>query len=167
MKKVLVVYFSRSGHTEKVACAMAKTLDADIEWIEDATRRSGILGYLRSGYEAGRRRLPKIAPPKHDLHAYDLVVVGTPVWNMNVSSPVRAFLVRNRKDLPRVAFFCTCGGRGGERAFREMSAACGKSPTDVLVLREADFSRDWAGDVERFAREVRAVLEPKAAASAA
>lgn len=167
MKKVLVVYFSRSGHTAEVARAIAEAFDADVEAIDDATPRDGLLGYLRSGYEAGRRRLPSVGAPKHDLRAYDLVVVGTPVWNMNVSSPVRAFLVRNRKDLPRVAFFCTCGGSGGQRAFREMTAACGKSPTDVLVLREPDLARDWSADVDRFVRDVRAVLEPKVAAPAA
>ena len=163
MKKVLVVYFSRSGNTAKVARAIANAFDADIEVIDDSTSRSGLFGYLRSGYEAGRRRLPHVGAPKHDLRKYELVIVGTPVWNMNVSSPVRAFLVQNRKDLPRVAFFCTCGGRGGQRAFREMTAACGKSPTDVLVLREADLARDWSGGVDRFARDIRAALEPKAA----
>ena len=163
MKKVLVVFFTRSGNTAKVARAIADAFDADVELIEDGTSRRGVLGYLRSGYEAGRRRLPRIGAPKHDLRAYDLVVVGTPVWNMNVSSPVRAFLVRNRGDLPRVAFFCTCGGRGGERAFREMTKACGKSPTDVLVLREGDLKRDWSPAVERFVREIRATLEPQAA----
>jgi len=165
--KVLVVYFSRSGHTAEVARAIANTFDAAIEAIDDPTPRAGIIGYLRSGYEAGRRRLPHVGDPKHDLRAYDLVVVGTPVWNANVSSPVRAFLVHNRKELPRVAFFCTCGGRGAQRAFREMSAACGKSPTDVLALRGVDLSRDWSAKVDRFASDLRAVLEPKVAAPAA
>ena len=159
--KVLVVYFSRSGHTEQVAREIADALHADVEPIGDKTSRRGVVGYLRSGYEAAMKRLPDIAPPVHDLSTYDLVVVGTPVWNASVSSPVRAFLTRNRGSLKRVAFFCTCGGRGAERAFREMELASGRRPADVLPLRERDLRKGYAERVERFVREIRAVLEPQ------
>ncbi len=104
--------------------------------------------------------MPDIAPPAHDLAQYDLVVVGTPIWNASVSSPVRAFLSRNRKDLKRVAFFCTMGGRGAERAFREMERASGRRPADVLVLKERDLRGDLRQPIDRFVRELRAVLEP-------
>src|SRR5512143_1474864 len=122
----LVVYFSRSGHTEQVARRVADALHADVEPISEKTSRSGLLGYLRSGFEAATRRIPTIEPPVHDLSSYDLVVIGTPIWNASVSSPVRAFLERNRKNLKRVAFFCTMGGSGSERAFREMERAAGR-----------------------------------------
>lgn len=158
--KALVVYFSRSGHTETVARLVADALHADVEPIADHTSRRGILGYLRSGFEAATRRMPDIAPPSHDLAQYDLVVVGTPIWNASVSSPVRAFLSRNRKDLKRVAFFCTMGGRGAERAFREMERASGRRPADVLVLKERDLRGDLKQPIDRFVRELRAVLEP-------
>ncbi len=166
--KALVVYFSRSGHTETVARAVADALHADVEPIADRTSRRGILGYLRSGFEAATRRMPDISPPSHDLSQYDLVVVGTPIWNASVSSPVRAFLSRNRKDLKRVAFFCTMGGRGAERAFREMERASGRRPADVLVLKERDLRGDLHQPIDRFVRELRAVLEPpRAGVSAA
>jgi flavodoxin len=158
--KALVVYFSRSGHTEQVARAVADALHAELEPIGDGTKRRGLIGYLRSGFEAATRRMPDISPPTHDLSQYDLVVVGTPVWNASVSSPVRAFLTRNRGQLKRVAFFCTMGGRGAERAFREMERASGRRPADVLVVREHDLRGDWGRSIDRFVREVRSVLEP-------
>lgn len=164
---VLVVYFSRSGHTETVARKLADALHADVEPITDKKSRSGILGYIRSGFEAATRRLPDIEPPVHELSSYDLVVIGTPIWNASVSSPVRAFLERNRRNLKRVAFFCTMGGSGSERAFREMERAAGMRPADVLVLRERDLRGDYGRKIDRFVREVRSVLEPRAAAPAA
>ncbi len=163
----LVVYFSRSGHTEQVARKVADLLHADVEPITDKTSRRGILGYLRSGFEAATRRLPEIEPPMHDLAGYDLVIIGTPIWNASVSSPVRAFLDRNRGKLKRVAFFCTMGGSGSDRAFHEMERAGGKRPASVLVLRERDLRGDYSRKLDRFVREVRAVLEPQVAPHAA
>lgn len=158
--KTLVIYYSRSGHTEKLARSIADALDADLEPIVDKTSRRGLLGYLRSGYEAVSKKLAPIDAPKHDLASYDLVVVGTPIWGAMPSSPVRAFLAQQRKDLKAVAFFCTCGGRGAEKVFAEMSSLTGKSPADVLVLREAELAGEFSDRVARFVREIRLALEP-------
>ncbi len=160
MTKILVVYYSRTGNTEKVARSIADALHADIEPIIDKAQRKGIIGYLRSGYEAGRRRETSIRPLTHALRDYDLVVIGTPVWNANVSSPTRTFIARHRKDFKRVAFFCTCGGRGAKRAFHEMETASGKNPADVLSLREAELRSDYSEKIARFVREIRMVTEP-------
>jgi hypothetical protein len=108
------------------------------EEIVDPTHRSGVFGYQRSGFQAFFRRLAPIAPPAHDPCAYDLVVVGTPIWDMSVSSPVRSYLRRYRFALPTVACFCTCGGVGSERAFRQMTEESGREPVARLVVTEHD-----------------------------
>ena len=41
---------------------------------------------------------------------------------------LRAYLAANRGRLPDVAFFCTMGSRGSDRAFEEMQAVAGKAP---------------------------------------
>ena len=158
--KALVVYYSRSGNTANVAHEIADALGAEVEPILDTTPRAGVLGYLRSGFEAAFRRQPYVSSPKHALSSYDVVVIGTPIWNMSLSSPVRAFISRHRKDLPRVAFLCTYGGSGAERVFREMTRVAGKSPTDVLALREAELEGDYSARIALFVRDLRAVLEP-------
>ena len=65
---------------------------------------------------------------KTDPRPYNLVVIETPVWAWSVSSPVRADLAANRGRLPDVAFFCTMGSRGSDRAFEEMQAVSRKAP---------------------------------------
>src|SRR5262245_20444151 len=47
--KVLVTYYSRSGHTRRLAERIAQVLGADLEPIVDQRPRAGLLGYLRSG----------------------------------------------------------------------------------------------------------------------
>jgi len=140
MSRILVVYFSRTGHTRTVAKQIAERLDADLEEIHDPTNRSGIFGYQRSGFQAFFRRLPPIAAAIHDPHQYDMVVIGTPVWNMSLSSPVRAYLRRYRAVLPKVGFFCTCGGAGFGRAFAQMSKECGQPPVATMVLTERELT---------------------------
>ncbi len=157
--RILVVYYSRSGHTKQIAQQIAQTLGADIEAIVDPTDRSGLLGYLRSGYQAYRERTVEIGPAVHDPSAYDLVVIGTPIWNMAVSPPVRSYVSRELGRLPAVAFFCTCGGRGGERAFAQMARVCGKGPAATLIVREAELARS-AGAIARFSHDLAEAILP-------
>jgi flavodoxin len=124
--KVLVVYFSRTGTTRLLASAVAEMLSADLEAICDCSNRQGVGGYLRSLIDSFRKRPVEIVPAGRDVAKYHLVVIGTPVWASSVSAPVRSYLTENRARLPRVAFFCSCGGRGADKALREMSALAGK-----------------------------------------
>ncbi len=132
---VLIVYYSRSGTTRKVAEDLSAVLQCDIEEIVETRSRVGILGYLRSAMEARRQR-PSIttASATKDPSLYDLIIVGTPVWAWAVSSPVRAYLLANRVRLPAVAFFCTCGGGGSDSAFAQMKQLAGKAPRACLFL---------------------------------
>jgi flavodoxin-like protein len=159
MKRILIAYYSRSGNTRRVATRLAADLGADLEGIVDPTYRSGVFGYQRSGFQAFFRRLAPIAPPAHDPGAYDLVVVGTPIWDMSVSSPVRTYLRRHRSALPTVAFFCTCGGLGSERVFDQMTGECGREPVARMVLTERDLATSATPiAIARFAVQIRAVL---------
>ena len=151
MANTLVVYYSRSGTTRRLAKMLARELDADLEEIVDDGDRRGVLGYLRSGLEAALRRVPAIHPLEHDPSTYDLVVVGTPIWNWSLSAPVRAFLDEHGKQLDRFAFFCTCGSSGSGRVFRQMRELCGKNPVAQLVVTAGTSSaNDYGGRVRRF-----------------
>jgi len=88
-RRTLVVYYSRSGHTRGVARQVAAALEADLEEIAEPTGRDGVLGYVRSALEAIFGASAEIERPRSDPGDYDLVVVGTPVWDAAVSTPVR------------------------------------------------------------------------------
>jgi hypothetical protein len=120
---------------------IALALGADLEPITDTRRRSGLIGYLRSGFQATTGRLATIAPITRDLTAYDLVVIGTPVWNAAVSSPIRTFLTAARSSIKRTAFFCTYGGRGAERAFEQMASVAGRMPVATLAVKETELEQ--------------------------
>ena len=50
--RTLVVYYSRSGTTRKIAEALSEALNANIEEIVEANDRAGFFGYVRSLVEA-------------------------------------------------------------------------------------------------------------------
>jgi flavodoxin len=124
--KTLVVFYSRTGTTEKVADMIAEKLKADMEEIIDTVDRSGARGYLTSGRDAMKRRMTNIEPAKNSPADYDLVIIGTPVWSWNLSVPVRTYLTQNKDRISKYAFFATMGGSGDKRATSEAADIIGK-----------------------------------------
>ena len=155
--RILVVYFSRSGHTHSLAEQIASRLDADLEPIREPIVRSGTLGYLRSGLQALFKRRVEIAAPEHDPASYELVVIGTPIWNMAVSSPVRSYLGQTRESLRQVGFFATLGGMGAERSFEQMARLVGRQPIATLGVRQ-DALATSSAEVQRFVDQLRQAL---------
>jgi flavodoxin len=155
MKKILVVYFSRTGYTRRVAEALAARCDADVEEIREPRARSGVWGYLRSAREAMGKHIVEIEAPVKRVEDYDLVVLGTPVWAGNVASPVRAYVSAQKPHLGRVAFFCTQGGSGAEKVLRALAELCGKEPVATLVVN--DRTIDDRSYTERLAELVVAI----------
>lgn len=136
--KTLVVHYSVSGHTRQIAHEIAEQCGADQDEIREAQPREGPLAYLRLAWQAMRRAAASILPAAKDPGDYDLVVIGTPIWMHALTPPVRAYVRQNAARLKRVAFFCTEGGKGDQKAFDEMSQICGKSPQATLVVKEKD-----------------------------
>jgi hypothetical protein len=139
--RALVVFYSLTGTTRRVARALAAELGADLEEIRCPSYYRGFFGFWRAGYASWKSKIPEIGPPQHDPSKYDLVVVGGPVWAWNVCTPVRAYLTRAAGRLPAVAFFVTVGGVGFEQALATMEALAPRNPAATLTQRTEDFNR--------------------------
>lgn len=133
----LVVFYSRTGNTKRVAQAMATELKCDMEEIVDTKDRSGVVGYFLAGKDATLRTPAQIKGTAKDPALYDIVFIGTPVWAWTVSAPVRAYILQNRERFRQVAFFCTNNGTPSG-TFREMEGLCGKKPAGVLSVTEEE-----------------------------
>ena len=154
--KALIVYFSRTGRTRKVAEAIASLTGSDLEEIREKRGRGGPLGWLRSGMESTRGMLPNIEPLDKDPASYDLVVIGTPIWASNASSPVRAFVKQYGDRIREAAFFCTGDGNEADKVFKGLEELLGRKPQSTMALlgeeREGDpveaKSREFANSLE-------------------
>ncbi len=156
--RALVVYYSRTGNTRKVGNELAKMLQCDVEEVVDTANRSGPVGFALSAREGHERTLAKLQPIKMDPANYDMVVIGTPNWDANMSSPIRAYLTENRAKFKNVAFFITQGPRGGEeRAFKEMEEVAGKKPKATLLIKTILRVGSGADEqIKKFADEIKA-----------
>lgn len=133
MTSVLIVFYSRTGNTKKIAMEIASILNCDIEEIEDTTSRSGPLGWLRAGRDAGQRSLTKLNPIIRDPADYDLIIVGSPVWNGTISTPIRTYLTV-QKDKIKSAAFWVSGYKTDNNAIVEMTQILNGKPVAILRL---------------------------------
>ena len=153
--QALVVYYSRTGYTKRVAETISSKLDSDIERIKDMKDRSGFIGYMRSGWEAFRKKTPIIKDPKHDPSDYDIVIIGTPVWAQGPSSPVLTYLHRFSDKFKKTAYFCTLGGSGAEKTMSKMERRA-KRPEAILSLTTKKVKDgDYQHEINRFIREIK------------
>jgi flavodoxin len=167
MSTFLVVYYSRTGYTRTVAGDLVAALHADVDQLDDARDRCGIWGYLRCAREALKKRTVQLVQPAYDPSRYDVVVLGTPVWAGNISSPLRSYVAAHKAKLKQVAFFCTQGGSGAEKVFRDLGELCGQSPLATLAIKDRDITkRAYAQELERFAAAVTATAGQPSSSSA-
>jgi flavodoxin len=162
MKKVLVVYYSRSGHTRAVAKRLAIACDADLESIEDDAprkQRYGILGYLKCALEAIFQHTVPICGSDHNAQRYDLVIIGTPIWFWSMSSPVRTYIQRHHSQFKNVAYFCTFGGGGQSKVLKNLEDLGGKAPIASLAIPESEVtSKLYTARVAEFAVTLKKVV---------
>ena len=127
LMKTLVVFYSRTGITRKVAETIARALSGDVEEIVAREDRSDFSGYGISREEAVLKKPAVIKATKKDPARYDLTIIGTPVWVQTVSSPMRAYISRKSKRFTRVAFFAPRIAQG-RRARSKRCKNCARQP---------------------------------------
>ena len=140
--KILVAFYSRSGKTKKVAEAISKILKCDKEEIFDIKSREGVVGFLSAGTDSNLRRLTVIKEIKNDPSLYDLVIIGTPIWSSNISTPIGTYLTLHKEGFKNVAFFCTRLGSDSKKVFDGMKNLTQKTPFALLQLTSREVARN-------------------------
>lgn len=136
--KTLVVYFSLGKNTALVADTLQSALKADvleIKLLKD--RRPGPITFLWAILQSMGKKTPVLKPYSADIGAYDLIVLGAPIWASTPASPLRAFLSKTTIVNKKVALFCCHAGSPGS-ALDEIKAMV---PGNTVVAERAfDFS---------------------------
>ncbi|MGN0108334.1 MAG: cyclophilin-like fold protein [Hominilimicola sp.] len=108
-KNVLVVYYSSSGTTERVAKRLQEKTDGDI--YEIRTKEKYLPSQARGDRE--NNRLPEIETDFPDFSDYDLILAGCPIWGYTVATTMMSFLSKTDFQGVEVAPFCTDIGKWG------------------------------------------------------
>ena len=120
--KVLVIYYSLSGHTKDIAEQIAAKTNADIYAIQTIETYSSPSVYMKSKKELSSKNYPKI---KQDnlpvITNYDTVFVGGPVWWYTMAPALYSYLQQTDFGNTRVVPFSTQGSNFGS-FFKDFAA---------------------------------------------
>lgn len=134
MTKVLVVSYSYTGTSRRVAQLLRDRQDWEVAEIAEARPRTGAFGYLRCLLDSRFRRCPEIrydGPlPRH----FDTVVLVSPIWGQQLAGPMRSFITRRRDHLPDLAVVSVMGGSGAPNAVSEIGRIIGRAPILSIAL---------------------------------
>lgn len=125
-RKILIIYWSRSGNTRSLAQFIQKQTKAEILELRLVTPypedyRATVNQVVRenaSGY------LPPIKTPIPDLKAYDTIFIGFPIWDMKLPPPIKSLLHQHSLTGKKVIPFCTHGGYGKGQSFQMLKELC-------------------------------------------
>lgn len=111
-KKILVVYFSHTGNTEKVAQLIQSKTGADIFKIETATPYPSVYRETTelAKQEKADNARPALKNKVENMAQYDVVFVGYPIWWYTAPMAVATFADSYDFSGKTVITFCTSGG---------------------------------------------------------
>ena len=118
--KNLIVFYSRSNITKKLAEDIAERINGDIEEIIPKVNYQGKIGYARGGKDALKEKIIELEDVKYEVEEYDTVYIGGPVWAGKAANPVISYLKQNEGKFKNVKFFLTAGSTGFESSFKQM-----------------------------------------------
>ncbi len=128
MNKKIVIYFSYTGNTRKIAEKIKKDLDCDILEIKPKIPYSTDYQTVVDEEQRmeGSNHTPEINKINVNLDNYDTIILGTPVWWYRPCPAIRTFLTENNLDGKTIIPFATNAGWLG-RTFNEIKKLCPNS----------------------------------------
>ena len=158
--KTAVIYYSYDGSCARTAEAIKTALNADFRSAADVfeiktvdtKRRKGFFKMVWGGSQVMRNKKPALQPMSVDLKAYELIVLGTPVWAASPTPAMVSFLSTTEITGKKIALFCCHAGKKGD-ALGKLKALLSANAAGNTIVGEADFKSPG--------REGRAALKEK------
>ena len=118
--EILVVYYSASGHTERVANDIADTLNADIfELVPQTPYTDEDLDWTKDGSRVNKehddeslRDIPLVKDTVDNWDEYSTIIIGYPIWWGIAAWPVNEFVKNNDFTGKTVIPFATSSSSG-------------------------------------------------------
>lgn len=128
MNKKIVIYFSYTGNTRKIAEKIKKDLDCDILEIKPKIPYSTDYQTVVDEEQRmeGSNHTPEINKINVNLDNYDTIILGTPVWWCIPAPAIRSFLTKYDLTGKTVIPFATNAGWLG-KTFIEIKNMCPNS----------------------------------------
>lgn len=127
--KSLIVYYSHSGNTSKIAEIIHKKVGGDILRIEPIKpypkEYNRVVDQAKKEISSGY--IPELKLHIDDIELYNKIFIGSPNWWNTIAPPVKSFLLQYDLSNKIVAPFCTHGGGGKGNVFSAIAKECNDS----------------------------------------
>ena len=127
--RILIVYYTRTGNTEKFAQQIKRFVGGDLFKIEAINKYppkyQDVLKV--SKVEIDNQIKPPIEKLVENIDQYDIIFVGTPNWYGTMAPPVATFLSKHDLSEKKLIPFVTHGGGGEQRCLTDISKMGSKS----------------------------------------
>lgn len=125
--KSLVLYFSATGTTKKVAELIKEATNSDIkEIIPKSKYTSNDLNYNNDNSRANIEQNDNNARPEIeaniDISNYNVIYLGYPIWWGNVPKIILTLVENNNFEGKTIIPFCTSGGSGIEESVNTLKS---------------------------------------------
>jgi menaquinone-dependent protoporphyrinogen IX oxidase len=112
--------------------------------------------------DATRRKETAIEETKHSPSEYDLIILGSPVWNKRIPPAMRTYINKNDLSKKKVAFFNTNYSDDTINTFSVMSElAKNQKPIAKLVVSKVQKNKKESGKkAEDWAEQITAKIKP-------
>ncbi|NMB46035.1 MAG: flavodoxin [Firmicutes bacterium] len=128
-RNILIVYYSRSANTEKIAQLIQQKIGGTLCEIEPElaypASYNAVVEQAKKEIQAGFR--PELKTKIEHIESYDTVFVGSPNWWSTIAPPIATFLEGYDLSGKTVVPFCTHGGGGAGRVERDIVKLCPQS----------------------------------------
>ena len=145
MNKTLVVYFSASGTTRKIAEMIAEVGDFSLyEITSKELYTSDDLNWMnkksRSSVEMSNKKIrPEITDTDAHIKEYDTIILGFPIWWYVAPTIVNTFLEKYDFSGKKIVLFATSGGSGFGNTVKELKpSAPGAEIVEGKLLNRAN-----------------------------
>jgi len=131
--KTLIVYYSKSGNTRKVAEKVRTALSCDLDEIQ---------------YDQAAHAISSKLNPAD----YDRVILMCPIWGFRLSEPMALYLNQKKANINRCRLAVTCGSMGLRSCVSNCEKILGKSPETAVKITAKTIANDTFSIAEIIAK---------------
>lgn len=126
MSNTLIVYYSHSGNTRKLANLIAQQIDADcLEIIPEKPYPNDYTSVVNQAkQEISRNFRPALKNAQINLNKYTTIFIGSPNWWSSIAPPIATFIDTNDLSAKKIIPFCTHGGGGSGHIPQDIKRLC-------------------------------------------
>ena len=152
--KFIVVYFSASGKTKRIAEYMSSKLkcdsyeikpaipytDADLNWMDKKSRSS-----LEMADKSSR---PKIIKENFDFSQYHTILLGFPIWWYTAPTIINTFLETYNLTNKTIILWATSGGSGLGQTKFDLSRSTRTPIVDGRIINNINAADKFINELE-------------------